>query len=58
MCHKTAPTRRVLDCGRGRGAGRRPGHGTEGRAMRNYGIIGTLVAIILVIVVLRLLGVI
>ena len=53
-----APPRGVLECGRGRGAGRRPGNGTEGRAMRNYGIIGTLVTIILVIVVLRLLGVI
>lgn len=29
----------------------------KGRAMRNYGIIGTLVAIILIIVILRLLGV-
>ena len=58
VCDRTAPPRRVLDCRRGRGAGRRPGHGTEGHAMRNYGIIGTLVTIILVIVVLRLLGVI
>lgn len=29
----------------------------QGGAMRNYGIIGTLVAIILIIVILRLLGV-
>lgn len=36
---------------------RRRVHQVKGDTMRNYGIIGTLVAIILVIVILRLLGI-
>ncbi len=46
--------------GNTRGTSRRPTTRAslqKGSAMRNYGIIGTLVVIILVIVVLRLLGV-
>ncbi|CAA9585538.1 MAG: hypothetical protein AVDCRST_MAG18-3772 [uncultured Thermomicrobiales bacterium] len=48
----------MLDCDPHRRGGGTARKRTRGVAMRNYGIIGTLVAIILVIVILRLLGII
>ncbi len=48
----------VLSCGLHRRREQERRGGARGGTMRNYGIIGTLVAIILVIVILRLLGII